>query len=1277
MSSKKRTLSDTSEVSDEHIDSLLGNENDAKDSPNKPPSKKACIPLEEARSRSVSPAKSPSKSWLDSPSVVAAFSASKSSSSVPVADYKPLLGSKFKIPKKVIKRCGQCTTCTISDCGFCDNCKSDEKTSDATSQKTCSAKGLCLNPSFEEILKSPVKEDLQSKDNELTSTGEKPKSNVIAKCNQCAGCKQLLPCGECFRCKKGKGGCDKMQCSVKTNENFKKYLEEKLKGVGTGDQNKITITNVLAQLDQKPVDTIDSEETKKKGGRPAAIERCNSCEGCLQKEPCMACGNCIGSGSCSKMICKVRQQQYKEKEKLKKVPASPKLDTVPKPEYHMSIAEKLKLKQLTSIQLSSSQSTPGSSQPSSPIHRGRQPLVPRCGLCPGCLQVDKCDECSNCIKKCGQCFRKRCAVKTKAANQRMKEKKMGLVSGEVKLSDSSDVESISTIDSPISQSPINNGPCNDCEGCIRTEDCGLCSKCTSGKKGCYKRQCFVRKKEAERRSYLKKKLGRPILMKACGDCEGCKANNCNQCENCAQNMAGNISLVCIDKHCVYQPAKATASTPVSTPKASNKKCGSCEGCLADFCRECNYCLSGNEKVMVLCMKRRCQVNKPSGKRRMRCNECEGCKQDDCGECAACIKKGKGEQTNSFCSKRKCINFNESTPSKKAKRTRCGECTGCNSGPCGECLTCQKGYPQLCRAKHCTNPIISEKDTVKKPKMKRIRCGECTGCMSDPCGLCAICQKSPQLCKSKYCTNATLREVVKREKTPRTPSSKTKSVYQKGNNPRRFKKCGECNGCRMEDCGMCSSCKMNAEYGDQMELGKAACLEIVCENPIDLFMTRLDGREGSGYYDKPCFCEGCTKEECGDCENCKGDPKFGGTDDPVKLCILKECQKRTRSKKAPTFKKGPAPKMLKLMSEQEDGTCPTRVINGILYDFRCYFCKKLPRVGSANRSELYRHYAVYHYAAEIKAEFGNLSKCPHCSIDIKGSYVSHMGQKHNEVDKYIPEPARIPISIQGKGGGGNRHRRGAVIVRKRQTNWIWPEIPDGFDPNGEERVVTLEESEIDENKKEALIIDGFEIENNYDEDEEPLFVSRDEPVNIPDHGGKGALCTVCKSTFEDILPAVLHIHDIHNIKGGSCNIMLDTDRLLKCGYIKLTDGATETKITDAGKKSIDPVQQYAEHDVQKKPTARKSTTTSPRNMFALIQKPQAIVEVETRSEGTVIPEGIVVTKLQPKPAVISHILSPTDDSALRKAKIMEAIRINKMGLNHSEPEIKEIPSIDLA
>eukprot|EP00090_Calanus_glacialis_P005912 TRINITY_DN14623_c0_g1_i1.p1 TRINITY_DN14623_c0_g1~~TRINITY_DN14623_c0_g1_i1.p1 ORF type:complete len:1245 (-),score=218.85 TRINITY_DN14623_c0_g1_i1:73-3807(-) len=1244
MESKKRLHSGSSDISDSHIDSLLGPE----DSPIKPASKKSCVD-EEQKNASKSPGHategrrsgsgSPTKSWLDSPSVIAEFSPSKTGSSIPapLADYKPLVGSKFRIPKKVYKRCGECTVCKQSDCGYCDNCKTEKKSEGGLFQSTCSTKGTCEKSILVDIPKSPEKPF----DNnvELTSSNnEKSKP----KC-ECAGCTQVSPCGECFRCKKGKGGCDKMQCSVKQKENYKKYLEEKLKGTetGTGDKDearKTSLANALAQLETKTVENLSDSEEKQKRVRKPTIE------------------------------------------KLKKASESTNQVTVPKIEYQMSIAEKLKLKQLgaalkTQATLSSAQSTPGSSQPGSPKPSGRQALVPRCGICPGCLRTEKCEDCSSCLNKTGQCFRKRCIEKTKAANQRMKEKKKSMTMGYVRVSDSSDVESTSAIDSPISHSPINTGRCNECEGCTRTEDCGTCFKCAAGKKGCNKKQCFVRKREAENRSYQNRKLAKKLPMQVCGDCEGCKASNCNNCENCTQILAGNITLTCTHKHCSFMPVKQVSSTP----KANNKKCGTCEGCLADFCKECGYCLSGNEKVMILCMKRRCKNVQPSGKRRIRCYECAGCKQEDCGECHICVKKANGEKTNSFCTKRKCVNFNETTPAKKAKRTRCGECIGCNSGPCGDCVICQKGHPQLCRAKHCKNPIKSENETPKGPKMKRIRCGECTGCMSDPCGLCSICQKAPQLCKTKRCTNATMREVVKREKIPRTPGSgKSKSTWVKGSNPRRFKRCGDCKGCKMPDCGVCASCKMNEQFGEEMVLGKAACLELVCQDPIDLYMTRLDGGEGSGYYEKQCFCEGCTKEECGECENCKGDPKFGGTDDPVKLCILKECQKRTRTKQknTPKSKKGPGPTMLKLMAEQEDGTCPTRVINGILYDFRCYFCKKLPRVGSANRSELYRHYAVYHYAAEIKAEFGNMTKCPHCSVDIKGSYVSHMGQKHNEVDKYLPESARIPISVQGKGGGGNRHRRGAVIVRKRQLNWIWPDIPEGFDPNGEDRLITLEEDV--ENEEDKLIIDGFEIENNYDEDEEPLLVSRDEPVSIPDHSGKGALCMACKSSFSDILPAVLHIHDIHNIKGGSSNILLDTDRLMKCGYIKLTDGVTQTVITEAGTKQINPVPQMAEQgDVQKKPTARKSTTTSPRDKPSVPAQPSnTIIQIDKESRPTVIPDSIVVTKVPAKPSIVAHILSADEESALRKSKIMEAIRINKMALTSPSKDMA-VATIDLA
>ena len=134
MESKKRLHSGSSDISDEHIDSLLGPE----DSPIKPASKKSCVD-EEQKNASKSPGHategrrsgsgSPTKSWLDSPSVIAEFSPSKTGSSIPapLADYKPLVGSKFRIPKKVYKRCGECTVCKQSDCGYCENCKTEKK----------------------------------------------------------------------------------------------------------------------------------------------------------------------------------------------------------------------------------------------------------------------------------------------------------------------------------------------------------------------------------------------------------------------------------------------------------------------------------------------------------------------------------------------------------------------------------------------------------------------------------------------------------------------------------------------------------------------------------------------------------------------------------------------------------------------------------------------------------------------------------------------------------------------------------------------------------------------------------------------------------------------------------------------------------------------------------------------------------------------------------------------------------------------------------------------
>ena len=57
--------------------------------------------------------------------------------------------------------------------------------------------------------------------------------------------------------------------------------------------------------------------------------------------------------------------------------------------------------------------------------------------------------------------------------------------------------------------------------------------------------------------------------------------------------------------------------------------------------------------------------------------------------------------------------------------------------------------------------------------------------------------------------------------------------------------------------------------------------------------------------------------------------------------------------------------------------------------------------------------MYHYTNELKAEFGRYSgKCVHCKTQQKGgSFISHMGQVHNEVEKYLPDVAKIPASVQ--------------------------------------------------------------------------------------------------------------------------------------------------------------------------------------------------------------------------------------------------------------------------
>jgi len=314
------------------------------------------------------------------------------------------------------------------------------------------------------------------------------------------------------------------------------------------------------------------------------------------------------------------------------------------------------------------------------------------------------------------------------------------------------------------------------------------------------------------------------------------------------------------------------------------------------------------------------------------------------------------------------------------------------------------------------------------------------------------------------------------------------------NPKRYARCMKCDGCLLTpNCGKCTSCKIYNEFKDKIR-DPVTCEKIVCKHPVSLFQVQGN-----------------------------------------------KIERTTR---------------------QEDGCCPLKVINGLVYDFRCYFCKFLPRVGSANRSELYRHYAVVHYQVELKAEFGNPGHsftCIYCKKFVKGGFISHIGQTHNEVEKYLPEAARIPMSVQGpRGRHEYRQMRGrrleAVRVSPRNGDLIFPEIPDGYDPNSATREIFPAEEQ-----SHFVEIDGFKITNELDEDEEPIFCSREEHQVMPDYSGQSGFCELCKSSFAMIEDTVKHIQKVHGIL-GSQNVMLFADRLLKGGYISIPLDDVETDVT---------------------------------------------------------------------------------------------------------------------
>ena len=100
------------------------------------------------------------------------------------------------------------------------------------------------------------------------------------------------------------------------------------------------------------------------------------------------------------------------------------------------------------------------------------------------------------------------------------------------------------------------------------------------------------------------------------------------------------------------------------------------------------------------------------------------------------------------------------------------------------------------------PLIQPRGESQSSASKGRRCQECDGCKADPCGQCNACQKTPDLCKERECTNRLVRGQKNLHGVAPIVQNHQESSIKKGHNPRRYKRCNECDGCKVRN----DSCK---------------------------------------------------------------------------------------------------------------------------------------------------------------------------------------------------------------------------------------------------------------------------------------------------------------------------------------------------------------------------------------------------------------------------------------------------------------------------------------
>ena len=253
----------------------------------------------------------------------------------------------------------------------------------------------------------------------------------------------------------------------------------------------------------------------------------------------------------------------------------------------------------------------------------------------------------------------------------------------------------------------------------------------------------------------------------------------------------------------------------------------------------------------------------------------------------------------------------------------------------------------------------------------------------------------------------------------------------------------------------------------------------------------------------------------------------------------------------------------------------KLVNGRSIDFRCTVCKELPR--QLNRSELYRHYANYHFQSNLNDLFGHLKVCPYCDLDLRNvSAYSHFGQKHSFVENFLPTEAWIPLTPSGakisktflktgsRTSNSSLNKSDRILLKKLgqvknnedlpfEALWVWPEIPGGCNPDGKVRGSDGGFTNFQQSTILANVV-GFDIEIKKDKsytdeccEQEDFVEHSGEPSLSPSAHEQVFQCRICKMKFVQKQLAVLHVQSVHVMK-GSGDVFHDYDVLLRTGYL---------------------------------------------------------------------------------------------------------------------------------